>query len=86
MIDTKNRVYLGKSGIALAYLAAMVAVEAPVRANKYASTAKVSWPLVQRIRELLEADGVDWELAATMHKEIEEREKRERYARYASSE
>jgi len=41
-------------------LAALIAVEAPVRQHKYSIEARVRWQLVHELRAALEKQGVDW--------------------------
>lgn len=60
----------------LAWLAALVAVEAPARRSSHASGARINWGLIHRIREELTVAGFDWKLAATERKRIEDERKR----------
>jgi hypothetical protein len=70
MFDTKTQRFRTPHAEALAYIAALIAVEAPVQANKASATAKVSWKLVDDIREILTKAGFDWRMAAAAHKRI----------------
>lgn len=79
MFDIDSKRYSTPRVEYLAYLAALVAVEAPVRTSDWGK-AKVPWDLVKKIRAELTKAGFDWKTAATMHKE---RERETRYAAYA---
>jgi len=87
MFDTNKKEFIVMNSRHLAYLAALVAVEAPVRANANSSTAKISWQLVDQIRAALDAAGFDWRGAATEHKRLERESKRQQLeARYGRQE
>lgn len=74
--DTKTKRFTTPHAEELAYLAALVAVEAPARANKWASTARIPWDLVEHIRDTLSLDGFDWKQAAIERKHREDERKR----------
>jgi hypothetical protein len=83
--DVKTKRFDTPHALELAYLAALVAVEAPVQANKYASTAKIPWHLIDALREVLAKDGFDWRKAASEAAHIErERRIAEYQRRYPS--
>jgi hypothetical protein len=59
----------------LAWLAAMVAVEAPERVSANAVCASIPWETVTEIREALDAAGFDW------RKTVKERVRLEKVAK-----
>jgi hypothetical protein len=65
----------------LAWLAALVAVEAPARVSSYANAARIPWYLVTEIREELAAVGFDWKRAAIERKRITDQQRRAAVAR-----
>lgn len=81
MFDTKTKRYSTPHAEQLAYLAALVAIEAPASANQNASTAKIPWELIDRIRELLAESGMDWRKAALERARVEHRRKTEEQER-----
>jgi hypothetical protein len=69
----------------LAYLAALAAIEAPVRPSA-GSCARITWRLIIDIRAELEAIGFDWRTAATEHKRLEAERKYKAYGhKYANT-
>jgi hypothetical protein len=74
--DPKTKRYTGTNTELLAYLAVVVAVEAPERANRWASCAKIPWPVVESIRHALNGTGLDWRKAVRGRLVLQREEKR----------
>lgn len=80
MLDIKNRTMAAPNAQRLAYLAALVAIEAPTRANADAWCAKVPWDTVDAIRAALDEIGFDWLTASKEHKRIQREDRAARHA------
>jgi hypothetical protein len=71
MFDIKTKRFETPHMAELAYLATLIAIEAPARANKHASQARIPWPLIDRLREILDKDGLDWRRAVNERARVE---------------
>ena len=71
--DSRSLLYHTPRATRLAYLAALVAVEAPQKRGESTNAARIPWSLIEEIRRELQDDGLDWRRASKDRAIIERR-------------